>query len=38
VELVEVVASVDALTFSNCVSRLARTPLDFPAVANLPLE
>lgn len=32
------VASVAALTFSNYINHIARTPLDFPPAPNLPVE
>jgi uncharacterized peroxidase-related enzyme len=35
-EIVEVVAHVAALTFSNYLNHLARTPLDFPEVEDMP--
>lgn len=37
-ELVEIVALVATLTFSNYMNHLAHTPLDFPAAQNLPAE
>ncbi len=37
-DLIEVVAVVAALTFSNYVNHLARTPIDFPLAPNLPSE
>jgi uncharacterized peroxidase-related enzyme len=38
VELVETVGLVAALTFSNYMNHIARTPIDFPPAANLPKE
>lgn len=37
-EILEVVALVATLTFSNYVNHVARTPIDFPVAPNLPEE
>ena len=38
VELVELITQVAAMTFSNYINRIARTPIDFPQAPNLPAE